>query len=599
MAAQDEGFDLDEAETFLTEDEIGMGSCDPTSLPASTLTDCTFPLSGSGWEFYSGPRGLVARIDDYYFAVSSPCIVEDAELICRDLKVPSFKSTFQVRLGVFDLQDRLPTITVDREFDSVVGIVQYVDRIKSVFVDGTLALDVYRAGSLDENAVVDILLRRPGGAEVAGRARALEPGEIDGRFQLAFPEPGRWEFVSCALDDEGGCFRTGIPTSVVALDPRIEEVVEGLNSSDDARINIVFVGTGFDDGEHLRSTAEGLLALDGEPVPLSFDSEVYGLGWGPFSIDPLRQNIGKFNFWYLPDLNTGSPLRINPQLGQPEVDVDALGLGDHVVVVNMTLWGATDGFRATGELPSFVPIYSETGAASDEDPGVPTNLGDIRFGSVFLPLADADSLGAASVLSHELGHSLFGLRDEYEEYSLEIPTIGRPNCARDQTDAEALWGDLVGEVDPMFDRWREASLEAGIPTEFFATREDVTVGYVEGGCYAFGGGAVRPTNDSLMNGNIPVFGSVNRRRVEQVLDLWPEPTVTTTTAPPTTQSPATELPATASTAPSPTTTEIAAPPSVPSPSDGSNAGLIIALVACAALGVGTLILVRRRTATPS
>ncbi|MCJ7725765.1 MAG: hypothetical protein MUP76_05180, partial [Acidimicrobiia bacterium] len=101
--------------------------------------------------------------------------------------------------------------------------------------------------------------------------------------------------------------------------------------------------------------------------------------------------------------------------------------------------------------------------------------------------------------------------------------LGYPNCAPDLETAEAWWGDLVGEVDPWLDEYVDVLDYYG---RFFGDREDLAaslaVGYSWGGCYGEVGTteAVRPTSESIMNGQTPVFGSVNRWRVEEILGLW-------------------------------------------------------------------------------
>lgn len=541
-----ETFDPDQ---FLDDDEIGQGSCSPEAVPSTNLIDCRFPLTGQGWEFYGGPLSQLIRLEDLPFSVSAPCVVEGAELVCRDLVAPFTQDTYRVNLDGYELGDRRPTVVVDREFDSVIGYIQTLLRLKTVAAGGTITLEVFRAGSLDADFPVDVLLRRPGSDEVVERASALAPGQQDGEFSLSVPAPGRWEFVSCAVEGDG-CARMGIPTPLNALDATVEELVEGVNNPEDERINLVFLGTGFDDAEQLRSYAASLLSLDGEPIPFSFTGEPVTVEqadlfeWGPFAIEPLAQNVDKFNFWYAPDQNIGSPVKVAPGLfAVDEFDIEAFGLGPHVVVVNLTRWHVVDGNRATGEFPSFVTPgaqYDPTPASAIEV--VLPDYREIRFGSVYLPVFDTSSPSEARVLAHELGHSLFGLQDEYVEADSDAARIGPPNCAIDQADAEALWGDLEGRVDPMFDRWISAMEEAGLSEFVDITEADITVGFFEGGCFGpWEGTAVRPTADSLMNNNIPVFGAVNRQRAEAVLDLWPEPTpvATTTTAPPTTSPAAT------------------------------------------------------------
>lgn len=125
---------------------------------------------------------------------------------------------------------------------------------------------------------------------------------------------------------------------------------------------------------------------------------------------------------------------------------------------------------------------------------------------------------------HELGHAMFNLPDEYVGQQLGFD--GRedlsswPSCAESDEEAEAWWGDLVGSVDPMVELWITQMDEAGFPVfEPEALEASVAVSNVDGGCYGIAG-SIRATFDSLMNQNIPVLGSVNRRWAEEILDLW-------------------------------------------------------------------------------
>ena len=71
----------------------------------------------------------------------------------------------------------------------------------------------------------------------------------------------------------------------------------------------------------------------------------------------------------------------------------------------------------------------------------------------------------------------------------------------------------------MYEVWEEAERAAG--TWFGDSRApEFTIDVVEGGCFGGETGAYRPTVSGLMNEESPVFGSVNRRRVEEVLALW-------------------------------------------------------------------------------
>lgn len=92
--------------------------------------------------------------------------------------------------------------------------------------------------------------------------------------------------------------------------------------------------------------------------------------------------------------------------------------------------------------------------------------------------------------------------------------------AESAEEAEEWWGDLVGDGDPMVDLWIAQMDEAGFPVfDPEALEASVGVSNVDGACYGVDG-SVRATFTSLMNDNIPVLGSVNRRWAEQILELW-------------------------------------------------------------------------------
>jgi len=110
-------------------------------------------------------------------------------------------------------------------------------------------------------------------------------------------------------------------------------------------------------------------------------------------------------------------------------------------------------------------------------------------------------------------------------------------------DAETYWGDLLGQLDPMYERWKSVSEANGVWYETDLTKDEFRVDVVDAYCAGDEVASFRPTKRGLMNFEEPVFGAVNRRRAEQILNLWPEPvvvaTTTTTLAPTTTTSPAT------------------------------------------------------------
>lgn len=98
------------------------------------------------------------------------------------------------------------------------------------------------------------------------------------------------------------------------------------------------------------------------------------------------------------------------------------------------------------------------------------------------------------VLVHEIGHSLFGLADEYVEDGLgDRPH--KPNCAPDVETARSWWGDLIGVEQ---------------------------TGFYDGCSYT--NDNVRPTKVSIMGGGMvlpnPTFGVVNTRHIINILSKY-------------------------------------------------------------------------------
>lgn len=135
------------------------------------------------------------------------------------------------------------------------------------------------------------------------------------------------------------------------------------------------------------------------------------------------------------------------------------------------------------------------------------------------------------VLTHELGHALFNLADEYSERGQTVPKIVYPNCAPNKTTARTWWEDLEVQIDPYIKEveeilnprniYEQRSLGDPSAPSYDSYIKDYVdfhkVGYYPGGCSAdFGieSGATIPIPNSIMNNpyNAPFFGLVNSRR---------------------------------------------------------------------------------------
>jgi hypothetical protein len=145
----------------------------------------------------------------------------------------------------------------------------------------------------------------------------------------------------------------------------------------------------------------------------------------------------------------------------------------------------------------------------------------------------------ALTLTHELGHAIFNLLDEYGESGRTLPLTSFPNCAPDITTARAWWGDLEGQTDPYIKEIFEiqnprAVFESSIAyNPLTYTYENYVqeylniykVGYYTGGCFAeytANETQTRPLTASLMSNYYynPFFGLVNSREITKVFNLF-------------------------------------------------------------------------------
>jgi hypothetical protein len=312
---------------------------------------------------------------------------------------------------------------------------------------------------------------------------------------------------------------------------RLWSLVPG-NDPDADRINLVYAGWNWDDFDRFLTFAAGTLSWDGHAYlttngfPTEAGKEAHDATLGLFAIEPWRSHRDWFNVWYT-DLEPDTP----QAWFLPEDHPFSL---DDVVVITLAIDPASFD-------PNFTTSFAKTGvfdrpealsrpAAGDPYVDRSGYEKDNPFGHVIMNLPEQLPSFGMRHLAHEVGHAMFNLADEYVGQQLGFdgrPDLSTwPSCAEDRAEAEAWWGDLVGEVDPMVEFWMDEMDDAGFSMgtdarEFFA--EQVTVGFVDGGCYGVPG-SIRATEDSLMNNSIPVMGAVNRRWAESILELWdPEP----------------------------------------------------------------------------
>lgn len=458
------------------------------------FSSCVVELNSAGVDQLVCPNLLKDRFDqgsvDLTLQIEG-AVAEAAATITTTWRSDQSFSLFAAGIGEIVVFDGRPLAWFSYVYEPVGGLFLTVRERNGVEIIDTIEIDVGETFASEEGSVV--------------------PDLPVGRYRM-------WPCVgpsAASCDEQAG----GQPFQVIDAEPL--ELVPGHNRASAARINVLFVSSGLErlsDGDpstQLPALARTMLTIDG-PLGDDFNGNVVPadepaqrLLWGPMAIEPLASHLDRFNFWYL---------------------------ADEIADEEGVLFG---GFETAGDVGFDLPnlhitaLYNDgadfasdargTSFESFEPDEVPAR-GRIRFGDARVWIPQFDELSGVTTLAHEWGHGLFGLRDEYYGFDERGITAGFPNCAPDLETAEAWWGDLVGDVDPFAAsvvEIRNERLEE--PDVFDADVADRTaIEITAGGCYSdFESTEVyRPSPDSLMNSEIPVFGVVNRQRVQEVLDRF-------------------------------------------------------------------------------
>jgi hypothetical protein len=337
----------------------------------------------------------------------------------------------------------------------------------------------------------------------------------EGSVTLELPV-GRYRWWPCLGPTPETCVEQpgGQPLQVIDGEPL--ELIDGHNRQTAERINILFVGSGLADADGatipaLPDLARQLLTI-GQPTGVDVEGRVVPAGepadrlmWGPMATEPLRSNLDRFNFWYLED-DLGDETSL---LGGGWDEENDLGF-DLPNLQITALYNSDQRFASDARGASFESF----------EPDEIGPRGRLRFGDARVWISPYDPLSSAPTLTHEWGHGLFGLRDEYYGFDGRGIATGFPNCAPDQETGALWWGDLLGEVDPFVEEVLEIEgRRLREPPDRDGLLDRVRIEVTAGGCYSdFGSTQVfRPSRDSMMNSEIPVFGAVNRARVDEVL----------------------------------------------------------------------------------
>lgn len=295
--------------------------------------------------------------------------------------------------------------------------------------------------------------------------------------------------------------------------PGLTPAIPGHNRLDADRINLVLAPYGWDDQTLFETIATWFLdwdgtaqLLDADGMPSTERELALTAQIGLFGIEPFRSSRDRFNVWltdHSPDIPAGWTNEPGPFPELPNKSIV-------VFVRDPEVAGFSS--HAGQDVVVQTPDQLGTGGA---DP----------FANAVV-VVDSAYPGATMIdLPHELGHALFGLADEYVGRVAPdgAPRIDFwPSCAASRATAEAWWGGLIGQYDPMVDIWAAEMKSAGFSDQvgdLDYQREQVTTAYVEGGCFGIEG-SYRSAEDTLMGFNFPAFGLTNRWWAEQVLKQY-------------------------------------------------------------------------------
>ncbi len=505
---------------------VGPGTCFPEVAVAGSTVECRFPLIGRIQELSDWQGAVTVSQDtDHSQDHGVACRFDRTELWCPHVPVAYDPGPVEVSLELDgDTRPLASYEAVDTfEYDFSLFLVGGEEPV--AFPDRPLNISLWR-NELESTNEAWVLLRR--------RTREVgnDPFETVSVDKLVLPEvgshvssetsvdapvdPGRYVAVLCVGVSVAECSLVPGHYPFQVIDPALSELVTGHNRTDAARINLVFVGSNLSSDLPVVDLATDLLTI-GAPAVLDFENRlsllddetdprsVSQIFFGPFATEPLRSSVDRFNLWYLDaDLVDERALFHN---SDPEFSRgDELAGFDLPNTAIVTLHLRPNGISGRSE-------SWWTSFRGRED--VPTR-DEMVFAGAYVSFNAEAPMWAASTLTHELGHALFDLRDEYVEDERSTQ-YGYPNCAESYEQAEEWWGELEGRVDPFVSEYTTVMQELNfwVPDSLV---DDVTVGFVEGGCYGSGGLAVRPTVDGLMNSEIPIFGAVNRARIEDLLD---------------------------------------------------------------------------------
>ena len=464
---------------------VGVGSCTPEMALAGHPVDCRFPVDGDPAvleQLHGGATAISATGER-----SWPCVLEDAELVCRRLSPNPGVTSIGIDLGSGDVVLDRATLTVEEA--SIVAFIPQLEVAPGLFAGVPAQVDVFRDEATDP---VWGLVRRWPEREVVSSIDLLAAGESRASAFVVIGDPGVYDLTMCTGADATRCDPDPSGYRFQVLDAEPLDLVPGHNNRASDRINIIVTGGGFVSVDEFIAAAKLLMAPDAAAIPVG-DADVVdaatarSVWFPPFAVDPLREMADRFNVWYLSGEVDYEGAQRNYLLESESAALprEFSGLTNFAFVHLVAAPYGVDVLEVDGvHGGGAASLASFHGALQP-----PESQESVRFGLAFVEVEPRRSWMSAGVLIHEMGHSLFGLWDEY--FDTEAPgqpgdecDSVAPNVAADQAEAETWWGHLVGEVDPFYYEYRETLVDYGLwaAREQFDFDSALPVGFFSAGC---------------------------------------------------------------------------------------------------------------------
>lgn len=279
------------------------------------------------------------------------------------------------------------------------------------------------------------------------------------------------------------------------------------------RLNIVFVFIGAEYSNTPFENKEQLKKFIQEDSVLNINSNEFFWGdkYGFFSIEPFKSNKDKFNFWYYEDKDQFlgfEPDKIGKQFQFYDNDLGFSYLSPVILYTNSSI-------RQNARLANVTFDFANPN-------NIITNYYPSYSRQIFMPQSGTP-INKYITLVHEFGHSLFGLSDEYPETRQNDPTpiYSLPNCTLYKGQADLIWGDKIGQIDPF--AYEVKNYLLGINNPFGRDLDEFRTSFVNQGCRSTEiAEQYIPSKSSLISftGRSPIFGSHNRFIVESILNLF-------------------------------------------------------------------------------